>query len=196
MSVQVIKPIRILLLALLAVGCAAPPPAPEPTEAPKPAASASPRPHQDAITQAGKAIFRTKKGKKWLMEAFNVRYNDGQQQAQLDNVDWTLSDNHGRKVIRITAPRAVYLAKSESVEFVGTVEARRFPTRDLLKANKMVWDGKTGVLKGSQGVSWVRGATRVSGDTATTNDKFERIEVAGNVKVTTVLEGDPFDSGG
>lgn len=191
------KPIHIVLAGLLAASCAAPPPAPEPTEAPpKPVTSASPRPKEDVLTQAGKAIFRTKKGKKWLMEAFNVRYNQGQQQAHLDNVDWTLSDNKGRKVIRIIAPRAVYLAESERVEFHGTVEARRFPTRDLLKANKMVWDGKTGVLKGSQGVSWVRGVTRVSGDTATTNDKLDRIEVVGNVKVTTVLKGDPFDTGG
>lgn len=148
------------------------------------------------MTEAGKAIFQTKKGKRWLMEAFNVRYNDGKQQAQLDNVDWTLSDDKGQKRIRITAPRAVYRMEREQVEFQGPVEARRYDTREWLKASHLVWEGKTGVLRGSQGVKWVKGVTTVSGDTATTTDKLDHIVVEGHVKVTTRLEEDPFDSRG
>ncbi|MBT9587530.1 LPS export ABC transporter periplasmic protein LptC [bacterium] len=184
-----------LLIGLMFFGCAAPPPAPEPTATPTPKAVLKTPHKEDLVTQAGKAIFRTKKGKLWLMEAFNVRYNDGKQQAHLDNVDWTLSDAKGRKKIRIQAPRAVYRMETETVEFEGQVQARRYDTRELLKANKVVWDGKTGVLRGSQGVSWVKGVTKVQGDSAVTNDKLDHIVVDGHVKVTTVLEGDPFDSG-
>jgi LPS export ABC transporter protein LptC len=189
------RQLPLMMIALIVFGCAAPPPAPEPTASP--AATAVPSPRQaDLLTQAGKAIFRTKKGKRWLMEAFNVRYNDGKQQAHLDNVDWTLSDPKGRKQIRIVAPRAIYRIETEQVEFEGQVQARRYDTKELLKANKLVWDGKTGVLRGTQGVSWVRGVTRVQGDTAVTTDKLDHIVVEGHVKVTTVLEGDPFDTGG
>ncbi len=183
------------LLALALLGCSsAPPPAPEPTATPTAAAS-KPKSASNFLTEAGKTIIRTKKGRPWLMEAFKVHYRDAQQQAQLDNVDWTLSDSSGKKLIRIQAPKAVYRIDSERVEFAGGVQARRFDTRDLIKANKMTWDGKTGVLQGSQGVSWDRGKTHVQGDTATTTDKLERIVVDGHVKITTVLEGDPFDSG-
>ena len=182
-------------IGMMLLGCAAPPPAPEPTATPT-AAVATSRPREDLMTQAGKAIFRTKKGKRWLMEAFNVRYNDGKQQAQLDNVDWTLSDSHGNKKIRIVAPRAFYRMESDRVEFEGQVVARRYDTKDVVRANKLIWDGKTGVLTGSQGVSWVRGVNRVQGDRAITTDKLERIQVEGHVKVTTVLDGDPLDSHG
>ncbi len=129
------------------------------------------------------------------MEAFNVRYNDGRQQAHLDNVDWTLSDPKGKPLIRIQAPKAVYQIERERVEFTGQVKAQRYDTHDVLKANKLEWDGKTGVLRGSQGVSLRRGPTSVQGDSATTTDKFERIQVEGHVKITTLLKGDLFDSG-
>lgn len=184
------------LLALSLLGCqSAPPPAPEPTATPT-AAPSKPRSTSNFLTEAGKTIIRTKKGRPWLMEAFKVHYKDAQQQAQLDNVDWTLSDSAGKKLIRIQAPKAVYRIEKELVEFAGGVQARRFDTRDLIKANKMTWNGKTGVLQGSEGVSWDRGKTHIQGDTATTTDKLERILVDGHVKITTVLEGDPFDSGG
>lgn len=184
------------LLALVLLGCqSAPPPAPEPTSTPT-AAPGRPRSASNLLTEAGKTIIRTKKGRPWLMEAFKVHYKDAQQQAQLDNVDWTLSDSSGKKLIRIQAPKAIYRIEKELVEFAGGVQARRFDTRDLIKANKMTWNGKTGVLQGSEGVSWDRGKTHIQGDTATTTDKLERILVDGHVKITTVLEGDPFDSGG
>ena len=184
------------LIATVLLGCSqAPPPAPEPTAAP-PAAPSRAKAVSNLLTEAGKTIIRTKKGRPWLMEAFKVHYKDSQQQAQLDDVDWTLSDQAGKKVIRIQAPKAIYDLEREVVEFAGGVQARRFDTRDLVKANKMTWNGKTGVLRGSHGVSWVRGQTRIQGDTATTTDKLDHILVEGHVRVTTVLEGDPFDSGG
>jgi lipopolysaccharide assembly outer membrane protein LptD (OstA) len=111
-------------------------------------------------------------------------------------VDWTLTDTAGKPVMRIQSNGAVYNIAKERVEFIGTVEARRYVTRDLLRANRMVWNGKTGELKGLDGVRWVRGQTSVQGDSATTNDKLEHIVVEGNVRVRTVLEGDPFDTGG
>jgi len=184
------------LLAVALLGCsAAPPPAPEPTAAPTAAPSKS-RAVSNLLTEAGKTIIRTKKGRPWLMEAFKVHYKDAQQQAQLDDVDWTLSDQAGNKVIRIQAPKATYRLELEVVEFAGGVQARRYDTRDLIKANKMTWNGKTGVLRGSEGVTWDRGKTHIQGDTATTTDKLDHILVDGHVRVTTVLEGDPFDSGG
>lgn len=184
------------LLAVALLGCsAAPPPAPEPTAAPTAAPSKS-RAVSNLLTEAGKTIIRTKKGRPWLMEAFKVHYKDAQQQAQLDDVDWTLSDSAGNKVIRIQAPKATYRLELEVVEFAGGVQARRYDTRDLIKANKMTWNGKTGVLRGSEGVTWDRGKTHIQGDTATTTDKLDHILVDGHVRVTTVLEGDPFDSGG
>ncbi len=184
------------ILALALLGCtSAPPPAPDPTATPS-AAPSKPKSASNFLTEAGKTIIRTKKGRPWLMEAFKVHYKDAAQQAQLDNVDWTLSDSAGNKLIRIQAPKAVYRIEKETVEFAGGVQARRYDTRDLIKANKMTWNGKTGVLQGSQGVSWVRGKTHIQGDTATTTDKLERILVDGHVRVTTVLEGDPFDTGG
>lgn len=188
--------LQVYLLALALWGCtSAPPPAPDPTGTPT-AAPSKPKIPSNLLTEAGKTIIRTKKGRPWLMEAFKVHYKDAQQMAQLDNVDWTLSDSSGNKLIRIQAPKAVYRIDSELVEFAGGVQARRYDTRDLIKANKMTWNGKTGVLQGSQGVSWDRGKTHIQGDTATTTDKLERILVDGHVKITTVLEGDPFDSGG
>ncbi|MBX3169009.1 MAG: LPS export ABC transporter periplasmic protein LptC [Candidatus Eremiobacteraeota bacterium] len=190
-----IRPL-LFILALALGGCtSAPPPAPEPT-ATSTAAPSKPKTPSNLLTEAGKTIIRTKKGRPWLMEAFKVHYQDAAQQAQLDNVDWTLSDSTGKKLIRIQAPKAVYRIEKELVEFVGGVQARRYDTRDLIKANKMTWNGKTGVLQGSEGVSWDRGQTHIQGDTATTTDKLERILVDGHVKVTTVLEGDPFDTGG
>lgn len=184
------------LLAVALLGCsAAPPPAPEPTAAPTAAPSKS-KAVSNLLTEAGKTIIRTKKGRPWLMEAFKVHYKDAQQQAQLDDVDWTLSDQAGNKVIRIQAPKATYRLELEVVEFAGGVQARRYDTRDLIKANKMTWNGKTGVLRGSEGVTWDRGKTHIQGDTATTTDKLDHILVDGHVRVTTVLEGDPFDSGG
>lgn len=185
-----------LLLGLGLVACAAPPPAPEPTETPSASATPRDKKNQDQVTEAGRTVFRTLKGKPWLMEAFRVRYIDGQQKAELKDVDWTLSDPKGAPLVRIKAPKAVYLIEGENVEFQGTVRAWRYPTKDLLQAGKMVWEGKTGVLRGSEGVTWTRGKTMVKGDTATTNDQFEKIVVEGNVHVKTVLEGDPFDSGG
>lgn len=185
-----------LLLGLGLVACSAPPPAPEPSETPTASASPSVKKNQDQVTEAGRTVFRTLKGKPWLMEAFRVRYIDGQQKAELKDVDWTLSDAKGEPMVRIKAPKATYLIEGEIVEFQGLVKAWRYPTKDLLKASKMVWEGKTGLLKGSQGVTWTRGKTMVKGDTATTNDLFEKIVVEGNVQVKTVLEGDPFDSGG
>lgn len=184
------------LLALALLGCqSAPPPAPEPTGTPT-AAPSKPKSPSNLLTEAGRTIIRTKKGRPWLMEALKVHYKDAAQQAQLDNVDWTLSDTAGKKLIRIQAPKAVYRIEKELVEFAGGVQARRYDTRDLIKANKMTWNGKTGVLQGSEGVTWDRGKTHIQGDTATTTDKLERILVDGHVKITTVLEGDPFDSGG
>lgn len=184
------------LLTLALLGCtSAPPPAPDPGGTPT-AAPSKPKSSSNFLTEAGKTIIRTKKGRPWLMEAFKVHYKDAAQQAQLDNVDWTLSDTAGNKLIRIQAPKAVYRIEKETVEFAGGVQARRYDTRDLIKANKMTWNGKTGVLRGSEGVSWDRGKTHIQGDTATTTDKLERILVDGHVRVTTVLEGDPFDTGG
>ena len=183
------------LIAAALLGCSlAPPPAPEPTAPPSAAPSKS-KAVSNLLTEAGKTIIRTKKGRPWLMEAFKVHYKDAQQQAQLDDVDWTLSDQAGNKVIRIQAPKATYRLELEVVEFSGGVQARRYDTHDLIKASKMTWNGKTGVLRGSEGVSWVRGKTHIQGDTATTTDKLDHILVDGHVRITTVLEGDPLDSG-
>lgn len=186
------------LVALACLGCtAAPPPAPEPSSTPTPAPSTKKRSPSNLLTEANKTFIRSKKGRPWLLEALKGRYLDAQQQAQLDNVDWTLSDHDGNKLIRIQAPKAIYRMETELLEFAGGVQARRYDTRDLIKANKMTWSGKTGVLKGSEGVTWDRGKTHIQGDTATTTDKLERILVDGHVKITTVLEeGDPFDTGG
>ncbi|MFN8612294.1 MAG: LPS export ABC transporter periplasmic protein LptC [Vulcanimicrobiota bacterium] len=186
------------LVALILWGCtAAPPPAPEPSGTPTPAPSIKKKNPGNLLTEANKTFIRSKKGRPWLLEALKGRYLDAKQQAQLDNVDWTLSDHEGKKLIRIQAPKAVYRMENELLEFAGGVQARRYDTRDLIKANKMTWSGKTGVLKGSEGVSWDRGKTHIEGDTATTTDKLERILVDGHVRIRTVLEeGDPFDTGG
>ena len=157
--------------------------------------NASSKPKGDLLTETGKAIFKTRKGKKWLMEAFKVKYADGQQVARLEKVDWTLSDDQGKPVMRIQAPRATYSISKEKVEFDGKVVARRYVSRDLIEANHMVWNASTGQLVGSQGVRWTRGDTTVQGDRAITTDKLEHIVVEGNVRVTTTLEGDAFDSG-
>lgn len=162
-----------------------------------PSPTASPaKPRPDFVSEAGRAIFRTRKGRPWLMEAFQVRYQDGQQKAELKDVDWTLNDEQGQALVRIKAPRATYRIEEERVLFEGQVEAWRYPTQDFLRSDKMEWAGKTGSLEGSGRVTWTRGKTRVQGDRALTNDRFERIEVEGNVQVQTVLEGDPLDSGG
>jgi hypothetical protein len=136
-----------------------------------------------------------KKGKPWLMEAFNVKYGDGQRQAWLDRVDWSLKDDQGRMFLRIRAPKAFYRMEQERVEFDGPVLAERYlPQQDTVIAQKMIWEGKTGQLRGSGGVSWTRGQTKVQGDTAVTTDKLERITVEGNVHVSTVLK-ESLDSG-
>jgi LPS export ABC transporter protein LptC len=182
---------------LLVAGCvSAPPPPPAPTATPLASPTPQKSANSDFITETGKAVFRTHKGRPWLMEAFKVKYMEGQREARLQDVDWTLTDSKGKEMIRIKSKGAVYKMESERVEFDGTVEARREVSKDLLRCNRMVWDGKTGILKGMDGVRWTRGSTTVQGDTATTNDKLERIVVEGNVKVTTVLEDEPFDSGG
>ncbi len=147
------------------------------------------------VTETGKAIFKTRKGKKWLMEAFKVKYADGQQVARLESVDWTLSDDRGKPVMRIQAPRATYSISKERVEFNGKVVAHRYATNDLIVANHMVWNANDGRLVGSRGVRWTRGETTVRGDRAITTDKLEHIVVEGNVRVTTRLEGDPLDPG-
>lgn len=184
-----------VLLAL--VGCSAPPPAPEPTAAAQASATPTPRPRPDLVTEAGRAIFRNRLGRPWLMEALRSRYNDGKRQASLDKVDWTLTDDKGKKLVRIVAPKAFYKMEAQHVEFEGEVRAERYhPTHEVVLAGHMTWDGKTGVLEGTRGVSWSRGKTRVQGDRAITNDKLERIHVEGHVKVTTLLEGDPLDTGG
>lgn len=184
-------------MAFLSLGCnSLPAPGHKVTAIPSPTITPGAQKREGLVAEAKKTMIHSKKGQPWLLQALKSRYLDGQQQAQLEGVDWTLSDREGKKLIRIQAPKAVFKIDSEMLEFVGGVEARRYDTRDLLKAKKMNWSSKTGVLTGSQGVSWDRGQTHVEGDTLTTTDKLERILLNGNVRVTVVLEGDPFDSGG
>ncbi len=185
------------LFALSLLGCtSAPPPAPDPTSTPTAAPSLPKKPKSDLLTQAKNSMIFSKKGRPWMMNFAQGSYRNGLQQGKLQHVDWTLTDKQGKKLIRIEAPEAKFREEEQVLEFAGGVKARRYDTRDLVKANKMTWSSKTGVFRGSQGVSWDRGKTHVEGDTATTTDKLERIQVDGHVKITTVIEGDPFDTGG
>lgn len=187
----------VYLFALSLLGCtSAPPPAPDPTSTPTAAPSLPKKPKGDLLTQAKDSVMYSKKGRPWMMKIAESSYLSGLQKGKFEHVDWTLTDKQGKKLIRIQAPEAKLREEDQILEFAGGVQARRYDTRDLIKANKMTWSGKTGVLKGSQGVSWDRGKTHIQGDTATTTDELERILVDGHVKITTVLEGDPFDTGG
>lgn len=177
------------LVGFLLASCSTVPPPPPPTKE-------TPKPHKDSgrdlVTEAGKAIFRMRKGRPWLMEAINVHYSNGQKKASLENVDWTLSDTKGQPVIRIKSKKATYDIASQKVEFAGGTEARRFQSHDLLRAERISWTAKTGELVASGGVRWARGQTVVTGNQAVATDTLDRIRVEGDVSLVTFLEGDAF----
>lgn len=147
---------------------------------------------KDTLTTAGRTLITSKKGRPWMMEVLKIVWNDTQQTARIENVDWTLTDKKGRKMIRVQAPAAKYAPSENKIIFEGKVVATRFLAKDKIKVNHLEWDGKKSEFHGSQGVRWEKNKVVVTGDRLECPDTLETVHLEGKVEVTAPLEEGKF----
>ena len=136
---------------------------------------------------AGKTLIQSKKGRQWMMEVLKVVWHDGQQRAHVENVDWTLTDAKGVKLLRVQGPAANYIPEQNRIEFEGTVIATRYYRHDKVVSNHLVWDGKRSRFLGTQGVRWEKGTMIITGDRMDCPDSLEEVHLEGNVHANGVM---------
>lgn len=155
-------------------------------------ASPSPKPKADLketlLSTAGKTLIHSKKGRPWMMEVMKIVWNDGNQKARIENVDWTLTDKKGANLLRVQAPAAAYLPQTNQIEFEGKVTATRYKQKDKIFVNHLRWDGKKSKFYGSKGVRWERGTVVVTGQTLECPDTLETVHLEGNVQATEMVQ--------
>jgi hypothetical protein len=174
-----------VIIILFVAGCTPLPQGAAPsTDTPTPKRASK---RADLITEAGKTLIQSKKGRQWLLDAAKVKWKDSGKQAHLSDVDWTLQNPGGKGQISVKAPGAEIFVDTSRVQFEGMVDTVRFSTGDHLWGRDFLWDGKKGQLVGKRGVRWARGTTVVTADEVTASDHLEHIHLKGHVKITTLM---------
>ncbi len=135
----------------------------------------------------GKTTLRTKKGQLWELDASRVDWYEGRRKARAYDVDWDLLDEKRRPAVNVKAPEADIDMETEQVEFVGQTVATRTAVGDLLKVNRLIWDGQARMFYGSKGVRWIKGVSTVVGNQATATAELDKVKLEGNVRARTLF---------
>lgn len=120
--------------------------------------------------------------KDWEMTAKKVSYNSEKEISTAEEVEVRFFDKDKGQVLRLTAKGAEMDMKTNSIRFVGEVEAES-STGEKLVVKKLHWDSKERKLIGEENVSITRKNSIMTAERMEADPSLKRVNLSGNVKV-------------
>jgi lipopolysaccharide assembly outer membrane protein LptD (OstA) len=87
--------------------------------------------------------------------------------------------------VRVESSGADVDMNSELVTFTGEVVARRLDSEESLVVQRLIYNGKSRIFSGSEGVLWKRQGIELAGQTLTATAELDKVQLKGRVKGKT-----------
>jgi LPS export ABC transporter protein LptC len=132
-----------------------------------------------------KTVIKTKQGQRWELQADEVDWMNDNSQAKAQEVTWFLLNPQGQRTVRVESSGADVDMNSELVTFTGEVVARRLDSEESLVVQRLIYNGKSRIFSGSEGVLWKRQGIELAGQTLTATAELDKVQLKGRVKGKT-----------
>lgn len=136
----------------------------------------------DKPVRLEKTILESKQGQKWQLEAERLDWSNASEKAKAHEVTWYLLALDGKKSIKVEAKGAEIDLNAQLVSFSGSVLAKRLGSNETFIVQRLVYDGKKRLFKGSQGVRWKRQGLELAGEELTADAELSKVQLKGAVK--------------
>lgn len=137
---------------------------------------------ENKFSFSGNTMVEEKDGKKiWEFSADAIEYDPATKQAGIKNIKAVFYQEDGGKV-ELTADQAVMDSETKDLSMEGSIKALA-SNGAVLSVKKLSYRGQERRFFGDGDVKLVKDDTVISGDRIESDDKFEKIKVAGHALV-------------